>query len=162
MKTKGFLMFICALGVCFNVQGENANESEDVDSQVKILTIDQDALQINCLSTEEFASCIGTKCDSINLCLQNLFQDSFDKVAKSKKKNDKQFLVEMDTYEVSASGYPYNNISHIINYSIYNENKNKIYSDSYRFATFSKMSQKDIQSQLKKLSKKILNIVNKE
>lgn len=162
MKSKGLLIFLCALGVCFTAAGESINESENMDSQVRILTIGKDALQINCLSVEDFASCIGTKCDSINLRLQSLFQDSFDKVAKSKKKNDRHFSVEMNAYEVSAAGYPYNNFSHVINYSIYDENKDKIYSDSYRFATFSKMSQKDIQGQFKKLSKRILNIVNKK
>lgn len=162
MKIKGFLMFICALGVCLNALGENTNDSKDIDSSVKILTLDKDALQINCLTTEEFASCLGAECDSINLCLQNMFQDTIDQVAKSKKKNDNHFWVEMDTYELSELGYPYHNFSHVIHYSIYNESKEKIYSDSYRFATFSKMSSKDIQNQFKKLSKKILNKINEE
>lgn len=163
MKTK----VLTTLTICFcfviSIYATEADEKKNntTASVMNLLKVTGENLNINCLAYDEFAARIGTTEEKLNDYMHEIFQNALQETAL-KVKNGTKYFLKLDQYELSAAGYPYNNFQHTINYSIYNENMEKVYQGNHRFATFSDVSKEDLAKQFKKVSKKALSVINKK
>lgn len=161
MKTKNLIMLITclSLGITLNATGVN-ERNVNLASVIKLMEVSNENLAINCWTNEEFASRIGTTESELNKYIRNLFQDALVETKESTQENAVYFL-RINQYDISAAGYPYNNFQHTIEYIIYDEDMHTIDAGNHRFATFSNVSKGELTKQFKKLSKKIVSVINK-
>jgi hypothetical protein len=149
---------------CFSVgMPLNAAEPEkNVNrvSVIQLMEVSNKNININCWTNEEFASRIGTTECELNGYIRNLFQDALEETKKSAQEDTAYFL-QLNQYDLSASGYPYNNFRHTIEYVIYDKDMKEVYTGDHQFATFSNVSKEELAKQFRKLSKKVLSVINK-
>lgn len=96
------------------------------------------------------------KGDEMNCNLANLDNEEYRTVLH---KFGAGYLLVVDQYYVKQEGYPYNNYSHILNYSVYDASRNKVFSDRYQFATLDMGSREQIFKQVKKAAGKFIRTI---
>ncbi|WP_418697331.1 hypothetical protein [Bacteroides sp.] len=163
MKTKMLIMLIACLGFgpLLNAAGVN-EKNANLASVIKLMKVSNKNININCWTNEEFATRIGTTESELNDYIRDLFQSALEDTKKSVQEDNSMYFLHLNQYDLSAAGYPYNNFQHTIEYVIYDENMNEVYTGNHRFATFSNVSKDELTKQFKKLSKKILSVINKK
>lgn len=162
MKKRNLIMLIACLNLGFmmnaaEVNGKKANPT----SVVKVTEVPSSNININCWTNEDFSTRIGTTESELNNYIQDLFQDALEETKKSTQA-DLTYFVQINNYDLSAAGYPYNNFQHTIEYVIYDESMNEMHTDKHRFATFSNVSREDLSKQFKKISKKVFSVIDKK
>jgi hypothetical protein len=130
-------------------------------SVIKLMEVSNKNININCWTNEEFASRIGTTERELNDYIRALFQNALEETKKNTRE-DAMYFLHLSQYDLSAAGYPYNNFQHTMDYIIYDKDMKEIYAGSHRFTTFSNVSKEELSKQFKKLSKKILSVINKK
>lgn len=162
MKTKMLGILIMCFGFNLLLNAAEVNEKNvNLASMIRLMEVTNKNININCLSNEEFASRIGTTESELNNYIHSLFQNALEETNKNTDATGQYFL-QLNQYDLSAAGYPYNNFQHSIEYAIYDENMNEVYIGNHRFVTFSKVSKDELVKQFKKVSKKILSVINKK
>lgn len=162
MKTKSLIMLIAFLGFAISLSAvEINNKNASLASVVKLMEVSDKSININCWTNEEFASRIGTTEDELNDCIRDLLQNALEETSK-KAESDSVYYLELNQYDLSAAGYPYNNFQHTVEYVIYDKDMNKVFTGNHRFATFSNVSRDELTKQFRKISKKILSVINKK
>lgn len=162
MKTKSLIMLIACLGFALLANAAKVNErNANLASVIKLMEVTNKNININCWTNEEFATRIGTTESELNDYIRDLFQDALEETKQSIQEGGSKYFLNLNQYDLSAAGYPYNNFQHTIEYVIYDENMNEVYSGNHRFATFSNVSKEELTKQFKKLSKKILSVISK-
>ena len=90
--------------------------------------------------------------DEISSDISELKNEEYSKILTSASAN---YMLVFDQYNVRHEGYPYNNYSNIIKFSIYDQNKNKVYEGRHQFATLDKVDLNTLKKQLKRAASKI-------
>lgn len=152
MKQKVVLTLIALLSFTTWINAEEAH--------VKLIKVADESLNIHCLTLDDFATRIGTTEEELTEYVHTLFQEALQQADKKEDPNAAYFL-QLDQYELSEAGYPYNNFQHAIVYSVYDEEMQKVSSGTHRFATFRNMSKEDLNKQFRKMSRKIITQINK-
>ncbi|MCD8165658.1 MAG: hypothetical protein LUE93_05750 [Bacteroides sp.] len=162
MKTKNLFILIVCLSVSFLVHAREGNEkAANLNAAIQLMEVSDKNINITCWTEEEFASRIRTTGEELNRYIRDLFQAALEDT-RSKTDNTSLYFLELNQYDVTASGYPYNNFQHSIHYVIYDEEMNQVVSDSHRFVTFSNVSAGELTKQFKKVSRKIVSNLHKK
>lgn len=163
MKTKNlFLLIAClSLTLILNAAGVNEKSSVSLASIIKLMEVADEDINISCWTNEEFATRIGTTEKELNAYIHTMFADALEETKKDIQTGDTYFL-KLNQYDLTAAGYPYNNFQHSIEYVIYDKDMKEVFTGNHRFATFSKVSNEELTKQFRKVSKKILSVINKK
>jgi len=90
--------------------------------------------------------------DEISSDITELKWEEYSKILKIASAN---YMLVFDQFNVRQEGYPYNNYSNIIKFSIYDQNKNKVYEGRHQFASLDKVDLKTLKKQLQRAAAKI-------
>lgn len=160
MKTRNLIMLIACFGFGLALDAAGPDEKNvGPASIIQLMEVSAGNISINCWTNEEFASRIGTTERELNDYIRRLFQDALEETGKSVRE-DAVYFLHLNQYDLSAAGYPYNNFRHTIEYVIYDGDMKEIHTGNHRFATFSNVSGEELTKQFRKLSKKILSVIN--
>jgi hypothetical protein len=162
MKTRNLIMLIVCFGVGLTLHAANPDgKSVGLTSVINLMEVSDRNIHINCWTNEEFASRIGTTESDLNDYIRDLFRDALDEVKETAREGAGYFL-HLSRYDLSAAGYPYNNFQHTMEYVIYDKDMKEVYTGNHRFVTFSTISKEELTKQFKKLSRKIISVINKK
>ncbi|MDR0746009.1 MAG: hypothetical protein LBF17_05905 [Mediterranea sp.] len=161
MKTGNLIMLIAyfSCGLALNAAGPD-EKNVSLASVINLMEVSNKNIHINCWTNEEFASRIGTTESELDDHIRDLFQDALEETKKSVRE-DATYFLQLNQYDLSAAGYPYNNFQHTVEYIIYDKDMKEVYTGNHRFVTFSNVSKEELTKQFKKLSRKILSVINK-
>ena len=90
--------------------------------------------------------------DEISSDITDLKLEEYSKILTTASAN---YMLVFDQYNVRHEGYPYNNYSNIIKFSIYDQNKNKVYQGRHQFASLGQVDLNTLKKQLKRAASKI-------
>jgi hypothetical protein len=76
------------------------------------------------------------------------------------EKTSTVYLALIDQYYIKKEGYPYNNISHIIAYSVYDGNKNVVFRGRHQFSSLEMDDFSNYTKQFSKIANKLLAKIN--
>lgn len=106
---------------------------------------------------------LTTSGESVEVVCNNLIFDSkndivYSNISGINEKEYKTMLSELNTtlmlvldqYYVKKEGYPYDNFSHILHYSVYDSSRNKVYDGNYQYVALDLGNSAMIQKQMRK------------
>lgn len=82
-----------------------------------------------------------------------------DRFREMLAESEAQYLLVIDQYDVRKEGYPYNNFAHILRYSVYDRNKNKVFNGRHQFAMLDAVEANTLAKQSQKAAGKFLSIL---
>lgn len=98
------------------------------------------------------------KGDEMYSDISGVSQEDFNSIINSA---DADYVALIDQYYIKKEGYPYHNLSHIINYSVFDKNKNKISEGCHRFTSLEMENLNEYSKQFTKAADKLLAKIEK-